>query len=157
MAISVSNELTRAFEAEEAEQLSEIIRRKKREDFETLRRLVLAGPDVNEAHRQKAIYALGRWGDAGVIGDIERILPQLAEPGRIAAIDALGRLGTQRALEVIAQYEQDPSAQVRKLVVEACNRIGGTKAEGRLRTIARDDPEEWIRKLALKRLEGHIR
>lgn len=155
--MSLPDELATALEAEEAGELSEIIRERRRKHFESLCRLAFGGPEVKAEYRQKAIYALGRWGDPRIVDDIAKVLPALAEAGRIAAIDALGRLGTERAFEVVAECESDVSPQVRKMVVEACGRIGGPRAETRLRSIAKRDAEDWIRSLALKRIERGTR
>jgi len=153
MISSPLKELDRALQAEESDQLGSIIRGQKREHFEALRRLASGASGVNEAHRQKALYALGRWGDTNVVEDIVQILPELGEVERITAIDALGRLGTKKALDAILDYEKDSSAQVRKVVVEACSRIGGSRAEARLRSIAKRDSEAWLQELARKRVK----
>lgn len=150
MDVSLPTELSRALEADEAEELGEIIRGHRVEHFDVLRKLVSLDPDVSAEHRRKALYALGRWGDPSVIPDIERVLPNLEEGGRIAGINALGELGTDQALQVVARYGRDPSSQVRKVVVEALGRIGGAEAQRALRAIAEEDPEEWVRRLAAR-------
>jgi HEAT repeat protein len=153
MAVSLPRELRTALESEEAGELDEIIRAHRKAHFDSLRKLVSTAPEVPPQYRSKALYALGRWGDPGVIPDIERSLPDLEETGRIAALDALGRLGTDQALEIVAQYAGDPSPQVRKFAIQALDRIGGSKARTQLRVIAREDPEAWIRGLAARNLE----
>jgi HEAT repeat protein len=151
--LPLPDELTRALEAEEAEGLNEIIRAHREGDFESLRGLVSTDPSVDKGHRNKALYALGRWGNPSVVPDIERVLPELDETGRIAAIDALGQLGTEQALEAVTRYSSDPAPQVRKAVVLALSRIGAPEAQTRLRAMANEDPEEWIRGLAARHLE----
>jgi HEAT repeat protein len=141
---TIPSELKSALEAEEAGELNEIIRRHGPEHFKILRELAT---DKTE-HRNKALYALGRWGDPRVIPDIERILSGLDETGRIAALDALGRLGRKQALTAVMRSSSDPSPQVRKMAIEALGRIGGPEARQQLRAIAEKDPQEWIRKQA---------
>ena len=147
MASILPGELESALKAEEAGELNEIIRRHRPEHFEILRKLA-TNPTANAEHRNKALYALGRWGDLGVVSDIERIFPGLDEAGRIAALDALGRLRPSQALATVTRGSNDPSPQVRKMAIEALRRIGGPKAREQLRAIAERDPEEWIRRLA---------
>ncbi len=152
MALSLPRELRIALEAEEAGELNEIIRAHRKDHFDTLRKLVTTDPAVPKEYRNKALYALGRWGDPRVVPDIERVLPEMDEAGRIAALDALRRLGTDQALETAAGYARDPSPQVRKFAIQALDRIGGPRAQTTLRDIATEDPEEWIRGLAARNL-----
>jgi HEAT repeat protein len=140
-------ELVRALESDDSGSLDEIIRARRQEHFDALQRLATSAAASPE-HRTKALYALGRWGDPRAVPDIERVLPSLEENGRIAAIDALGRLGSEDAIETIGKYRKDSSPHVRKFVVRALARIGGARSQAELRTIAADDPEEWIRTLA---------
>jgi len=151
--LPLPDELARALEAEEAEKLNEIIRAHREGDFESLRGLVSTDPSVDKGYRNKALYALGRWGNPSVIPDIERVLPELDETGRIAAIDALGQLGAKQALDVVARYSSDPAPQIRKAVVLALSRINAPEAQTRLHEMANGDPEEWIRGLAARHLE----
>ena len=153
MTISISDELEQALNAEESGELGKIIQSRRPEHFENLLKLVTTDSDINAKRRIKAIYALGRWGNLSVISDIERVLPQLDEAGRIAAVDALGRLGTKQALEVVSRYTDDPSSQVRKFVIYALRKIGDLEAQTRLRQIANQDSENWLRELASKQIE----
>ena len=139
-------ELTRALESDDSGPLDEIVRARRLEHFNVLRQLVTSNAGTKD--RTKALYALGRWGDPRVVSEIEGALPQFDEKARIAAIDALGRLGSEDTVGVISGYRRDPSPHVRKFVVRALARIGGARSQAELRTIATDDPEEWIRRLA---------
>ena len=145
-------ELERALEAFETGDLDQIIRERRREHFEVLRRLVSVDSGVKKKYRQKAIYALGRWGDVSAVPDVLKVLPELDESERITAIDALGRLGTDQAREAVASYARDPSPQVRKFVVQALGRLGGSEAATHLDDIAGKDGEAWIRQLAARQI-----
>jgi hypothetical protein len=74
--LSLPSELTKALEADEAQELNEIIRAHREDDFERLRKLA-TDPIVKREYRNKALYALGRWRDPSVVPDIERVLPSL--------------------------------------------------------------------------------
>ena len=138
--------LERALEAFETGELDLIVRRGRPEDFEALRALV--SMDADPDHRQRAIYALGKWGKPEVVPDIVAVLPGIEEAGRVTAVEALRRLGTPAAEEAIVELAEDPSVDVRKYVVRALRRRGDEKAERTLRRIADRDPEEWIRSMA---------
>jgi HEAT repeat protein len=146
-------ELVKALEADEAEELDKIIRSKRPDHLEALRQLVSDSTTTPE-YRAKALYALGRWGDPSVASEIVRVLPTLGEKELIPALDALGRLGAHEAVEEVGTYAEHPSPQVRKLVVQALSRIGGSKAQTTLRAIAAQDSESWIRDLAAQRLRA---
>ena len=147
MAVSIDNKLKMALESDELCDLDEIARRRDRAQLEALKKL-LSEPAPKKEYRSRAIYALGRSGDPGAVPDIVRTLPELDEEERMTAMDALGRLGTKEALDAVARHADDPSPQVRKFAVHALNRIGGREAEAKLRTIAKEDPEKWVRELA---------
>jgi HEAT repeat protein len=146
-------ELRDALEADDAEELNRIIRRRSREHFEILRGLLVPDRAVSPEERRKALYVLGRWGDPGVVPDIRRVLPDLGEGERIAAVAALGRLGTAAAAEAVADHAEDPSPQVRKAVVNALGRLDRPEARQVLRAIEERDRLAWIRDLAAKRAE----
>lgn len=157
MTTELPAELEAALRSFEAGALDRVIERKRPEDFEALQRLL--GPDrpARPDSRQRAIYALGRWGDTRVVPDIVRLLPELSESHRITAIEALGRLGTQTAGAAVEEYADDPSPHVRKFVVEALSRIGDPAAEKRLRRMAERDPADWVRNLARDRRKNNGR
>jgi HEAT repeat protein len=146
-------ELKDALKAFEIGALDRIIDRKRKEDFKALRVLLNKDADVNPDDRQRAIYALGRWGDPSVVPEIVSLLSTLKESHRITAIEALGRLGTNPARRAVESYADDPSPQVRKFVVEALSRIGDRAAKAALQKIAREDREPWIRDFAAKRMK----
>lgn len=150
----IPSELERALVAFEAGALDKIIERKRSEDFEALRRLVSLEPSVNPDHRQRAIYALGRWGDSSVVPSVVKMLPSLKESHCITALEALGRLGTNDACAAIESFADNPSPQIRKFVVEALYRIGSPAAEAKLRKMANEDSEGWVRDLVAKRMKA---
>lgn len=145
--------LQRALESDCAETLSELIQAHRAADFDRLRQMLAPGTDVNPRHRQRAIYALGRWGDARAVGDILQVLPRLDEPGRLTAIDALGRLGSAEALPTILEHSDDPSPHVRKFVIHALGRFNLPDARAKLTEISEKDPDPALRKLAREYLD----
>jgi HEAT repeat protein len=149
--VHLSEELRIALGADDAQELDRVIRRRRQSDFDAFVDL-LSDPGASSEYRMKAFTALGRWGDRGIIPTIRQALPQLEERERIAAIDALGRLGTDEAEEAVSAYADDDSPQVRKFVVLALERIGSTAARERLRGMARQDSDAWIRIFAGRRL-----
>ncbi len=140
--------LKQALQVFETGELDLIVKKKRRDHFDALRSLLSLDSGVEPEHRQRAIYALGRWGDTSVVPDLVSLLPRLDESERITALDALGRLDTKEARTAVETCADDPSPQVRKFVVTALRRLGGPDAESRLRWIAKEDGEGWIRDLA---------
>jgi HEAT repeat protein len=149
--IELSKQLRDALEAEESGELDKLIRRQRPSDFKALRNLLSLDTSIPPDFRTKSLYALGRWGDASVVPDIVRLLPQLDERGRISALSALGRLGTPEATAAIIEQSDDPSPQVRKTATLALQRIGTSAASAKLRELAANDPLPWIRELAARR------
>ena len=149
----IPTELKDALKAFEIGALDKIVARHRREDFDALRRLVAEKSAGDPNDRQRAIYALGRWGDPSVVPDIASLLPNLKESHCITAIEALGRLGTQAARQAVEPYAGHASPQVRKFVVVALGRIGDSAAKSTLRKIAREDKQAWVRDLASKRMK----
>ena len=147
-------ELRDALRSFENGALDRIVARKRPEDFVALRRLLNGPSDPND--RQRAIYALGRWGDPSVVPDIVSILPALKESHAYTAIEALGRLGTPDARVVVESYANHPSPHIRKFVVEALTRIADPAARGTLEKMARGDSAEWVRDLAARRMKEKL-
>ena len=145
------DELRLAFESDDAQELDRLIRQRRQDVFEALGDL-LSDSSAPSEYRTKAFTALGRWGDQSVVPIMLHVLPQLTERERIAAIDALGRLGTAEAAAAISAYAEDDSPQVRKFVVLALDRIGTAEAREQLRRIAGADADAWLRQLAGSRL-----
>lgn len=148
-------ELKDAVRAFENGALDRIVARRRLEDFDALRRLLVE--PVETKYRERAIYALGRWGDPVVVPDIINLLATLQEPSMYTTIDALGRLGTPTAREAVETYAEHPSPQIRKFVVEALIRIADPPAESTLQKMARGDTEPWVRDLADRRIKRRLR
>lgn len=139
-----------AFEADDACELEQIIRENSDKDLASIQALLEPDAQVSPEIRGKALYAIGRWGAPEVASKIVALLPNLDENNRVCAIDALGRLGTEKLLDVIVPYSKDDSEVVRKFVVKALSRIKGSKAKTALEEIRDKDQTEFIKKLAKK-------
>lgn len=150
---NLSDELLRALESDCGHTLEPVLAEKKQDRFEALRALLYMDPSIKPAHRQRALYLLGRWGNPAVVADIRRVLPQLEELERITAIDALGRLGTPEALAGVVEHINDPSPDVRRFVAIALTRIDTPQAQAKLNEIARNDPVDFVRNRALRSLK----
>jgi HEAT repeat protein len=150
---NISKELLEALEADESGELDQVIKDARQEDFEALQSLLSLDPSVNPQHRARALYALGRWGDPTPVPAIHNILPHLDETGRISAIDALGRLGTEEALTGVLEHVNDPSPHVRKFVTYALGRMNTPEARAKLKEIETTDPLDFVRERASKILE----
>jgi HEAT repeat protein len=147
---AIADDLRRALEADDAGDLERIVREKKQQHFETLMSLLSTDPSVNPLHRTRAIFALGKWGDARAINPIKRILPELDEMGRATGVDALGRLGTPEALSAILDRAGDPSPTVRKFVARALGKMNVPESLATLSDMERKDPETFVREVAAK-------
>ena len=143
----VSPELGAALRSEESGALTARIRAGDPKDLESLRALV-RDRNTETGVRRKALWALGMWGSPRAVPDIEAALEGLRADEIIAAVDALGRIGTERALNAVVAYANDPSDQVRKFVALALSRMRLPRAKAKLAEMASEDPQVWIRKLA---------
>jgi HEAT repeat protein len=150
MAEEVPSGVASALRAEESGMLDAIVAARRPEDLEALRAIARnEGAEFDDRDQRKALYALGRWGDAALAEDVVEVLPRLGPSSRIAAIDALGWLGDAEAVPIVAAYSDDESPQVRKFVVQALGRIGTPDARNELRRIRGDDAAEaWLREMA---------
>ena len=68
-------------------------------------------------------------------------------------MDALGRVGSAEAEAAVSSYAEDESPQVRKFVVLALRRIGTPQSRAKLKQMAQQDAEGWVRKLAAGQLD----
>ncbi len=150
---TLSPELKQALESFEMEELDIMIERKRLRDFKQLRRLLALDASVKPEYRQRALYALGRWGDPSIVKDIVTLLPELPESHCITGLEALSRLGTTAARKTVRLFADNPSPHIRKTVVEALTRLGGRSEIARLQMIAKTDKVQWVRELAQKRLK----
>ncbi len=144
-----SIELTNVLESDCAHSMEPLMEAKRSEDFENL--VGLLDQDVGESFSKvKALYMLGRWGDAKAAAAISKVLPGFNELERVAAIDALGRLGSAPALVSVITLKEDPSPNVRKFVAKALSRFNKPKADKELKFIEENDKEAFVREYATK-------
>jgi HEAT repeat protein len=145
----VREDLQLALEADDRERLERIIAVGADSDFDTLQALV-ATEETPTTFRRRALYALGRWHgkeDTAVV-TIESVLPRLEEVERMAAMDALGRIGTSRALDAIVAHVDDPSPEVRRLVAKSLARIGSPRAAEVLAHLTSAESVDYVRQRA---------
>jgi HEAT repeat protein len=157
MSLDLSPELDEALRSFEIGAMDNVIARHDPRDFEVLRQLVAGGEAVDPGDRQRAIYALGKWGDPAAVPDIIAVLPSLEPTQSMTAIEALGRLGTDEARAAVESYVSDPSPHVRKFVVEALARMESPAADDVIGTVAATDDEPWVRALASRRAASRKR
>lgn len=150
MGLALPDDLALALDADDAEALDELIRERRPEVVIALRELATTHDDVDPVHRQRALYALGRLGDPSVVDDVVAVLPELDEPGRIAAIETLGRLPSDASAAAVRDYAGDPSPNVRKFVIQALGRLADPASTNTLRAMAQEDPVDWLRARAAK-------
>jgi HEAT repeat protein len=135
-------------ESDCARTLGEALRAATDADFAALMAVVRQEPAIPADQRQRAVYMLGRMGRPEAVPVIAEALPKLGEGGRIAAADALGRLGGDRAEAEVLKLSADPAPQVRKFAATALRRLGGREAIDRLRTMVHEDREDFVRESA---------
>ena len=153
--IDVRDELRLALEADDRGRLDRIIAAGDEDDFEALQALV-RDRETPSTFRRKALDALGRWPGKGeeAVATIEPALPQLDELERMAAIAALGRIGTEQALQVVIAYVDDPAPDVRRQVAKALDRIRTPSASAVLRDLAANERVDYVRDRAEELLRG---
>jgi len=145
----IPEELREALDAFESGPLQELINKKNEAYFTIFNEMLTEGQNLKKGYLKKAIYALGRWGDHQVpVSNIIKAMPRLNVSERITAIDALSRLISRENIDILMNYTLDESDQVRKMVVNALNAIGGKKALDELKLIYENDPKLWVRQLA---------
>jgi HEAT repeat protein len=155
------DDLQLALEADDRDRLERTIADGRDSDFDRLRMLVLSD-ETAPIIRRKALYALGRWPNKGqeATESIGSALPRLDETERMSAIDALGHIGTERALEIVATFVGDPAPDVRRQTVYALDQIGTPQAVAVLREIVAREPVGYVRDRAeqlLRRLPSSDR
>lgn len=152
--IGIPDYLELALEADDRDRLQRIIIEARAADFALLQALV-EDADTPPIYRRKAMYALGRWPDrnAAAVATIAAALPHLNELERMTAVDTLGRIGTNAALNMVLDCVVDDDADVRRQVVKALGRIGTTPAIMALKHIAATDRADDVRILALETVQ----
>jgi HEAT repeat protein len=146
------NEVFEALEADDAEELNALMKRRRPTHFRALQSLLTTDPSVPSHHRTKALHALGRWGDPVVVPAIIDLLPHLDDRERMSALNALGHLGTPEAVTAVIKHAEDASPQVRKMAVLALRRAATPVARDKLRELSTEDPVDWIRDLAAREI-----
>lgn len=104
---------------------------------------IAENPSAPPERRARAVHLLGHWPDEQTAAVLARILDELDDRGRIAAVSVLGRIDTPTAVDnVIDVAEQDPSPDVRRIAINALGRSGTPAARQALaRAADRDDTE----------------
>ncbi|MDX1689215.1 MAG: HEAT repeat domain-containing protein [Candidatus Promineifilaceae bacterium] len=152
--IEIPKEIELALQADDAEPLNELIEEGNPEDFQVLQALA-RDEDTPPELRRKALYAIGRWQgrNEAAVEAIREALPSLNELERIAALDALGRIGTLAAYEAVMLVQEDVTPDVRRYMVKALHDIGTEPALDALERLAVSDDVEMVRELARQKLQ----
>lgn len=113
--------------------------------------------------RRLAVQAMGATGDPAFVVSLLRELPSADRPAKgsevefvsYLAVDALGRLGDTRAIEVLVRLLEDRDPNVREAAARSLTRLDDRRGilyfEGVLR---RDKPRRWVALSSLGRVGG---
>jgi len=124
---------------------------------EELRDAVASPPDLewfraevrghDPRRRRDAVLAFGTPGNFAAIPHVSAVLLRLDEEAlvRVAAAEALGRVGDRRALSFLSQALNDPDERVRFAAALAVGRIDADSNVARLEKSLRKDPSWWVR------------
>jgi HEAT repeat protein len=154
--ITLPKQLELALNADDADRMNRIIAEANPDHFELLEVLV-RDAETPMNYRRRALSALGRWPGRGAeaAAIIAAVLPGLNELERIAAVNALGRVGSEAALEPVLACTADESPDVRLQAARALNQIGTNRALGALDDMATHDGVDYVRDRARRLRRRH--
>jgi HEAT repeat protein len=146
-------EIRLALEADDRERLDAIVERAAVDDANILKELI-SDPSTPSVFRRRAMYAMSIWPGEGsaVVSLIEQGLPQFDELERITAVSALGSVGSDAAIRVMAARRRDAAPDVRRHLAKALGRIGTRAAVEQLRAIERDESVDMVRDVVTEQL-----
>lgn len=151
--IKLSEEVRNILDADCARSMGEFIMQASDAQFAELIEVVKDEAGSTSEQRQRAVYVLGRAERADAVDAIIVAIPKLQAGGRVAAADALGRLGGDKARRAVIALSRDADAQVRKFAVKALGRLGGEDARKRMETVMARDKESFVRAAAARNLQ----
>lgn len=122
-------------------------------DVAALAREIRNSGAADERMIVRAIALLGRGGREELVDALGDARSMRSDALRLAAADALGRLGTPRAIPAIDVLLQATDPQVRKFAVRSLAQSTDADAQGRLRQIAREDSASLVRRKAEQMLK----
>jgi len=117
-------------------------------------RVQMRSPDPRR--RRDAVLAFGYQGNVAAIPHVSAALLRLDEetPVRVAAAEALGRIGDRRAMGFLSQAVSDLDERVRFAAALALGRIDADSNVARLEKTLRKDPSWWVRYAAAAAMGG---
>ena len=139
-----SEELRNALTSDCAHSMEPLLEKKQSSDFDELLNLVSFGSE----NRRRALFLLGVWEDSRAITPITKVLPELAEVEQMAAINALGRIGTDEAIENLAQFAKSESVDVKRITLQALGRVNTDRARNILEEVTATDPDQFVKEYA---------
>jgi HEAT repeat protein len=86
--------------------------------------------------------------EKGNTGKLEKILSKGSAQEKAAVIDALGRVGSEDAINLLTSNLRSADMEIRKASVIALGQTGATRTMEFLRKITRDEPDTEIADLA---------
>jgi HEAT repeat protein len=101
-----------------------------------------------ENRRCRYMDKIEKWVEKGNTGKLEKILSKGSVQEKAAAIEALGRIGGEDAINLLVASLRSADLEVRKASVVAIGQTGATRAMEFLRKITRDEPDSEISDLA---------
>ena len=109
--------------------------------------LIGALKDEQSRVRSRAAHALGRIGNLSAIEPLTVAITDEAPNVRINALHALGKFG-ESAAAALTSVLADPAASVRRYAIAALEKTGSKGAILQLEKIARDEPDDSVRRAA---------
>lgn len=128
-------------------------------DKEFVAKLIAALGHPEPLTRRRAAWILGELRDRRALAPLIAAVEGSADPDLLeGAVEALGKLGDERAVDALARLLRSSYLSVRLKAVEALRSIGGPRATEAMRS-ALDDPNVSVREKATRALHelGQVR
>lgn len=148
----ISPELLSVLNSDCAHDLEHILDEKRPEVFDALMDILEQAQSNKPDYISKVIALLGRWGNSSPTSNIISILPQLDENECVSAIDALGRIGSDKAVSEVLKHTTNESVNVRKFVAYALARSKDSRSREALLRMATMDQSDLVKNIAQKQI-----
>ena len=153
MSLDVSQEVRRYLSSDCAHSIEPALEALDDRDAAVLARAIRDPGAEDERTIVRAVALLGRAGREELVDALGDPASMRSDALRLAAADALGRLGTPRALPAITALLQAQNPQVRKFAVRSLAKSSDPDVQDRLRRVAREDRTPFVRRKAERMLD----